>query len=253
MYNYLNQQDWSKLHDQFQNASPFRHVVIDNFFEEDIAQQLLAEFPEYDSPVWDTYYNNPLENKKASNHWNRFPNMTYRIFHYLCSSNFEQIVQQISGHDCVYADVGLHGGGWHAHASSGKLNIHLDYSIHPKLNLERHYNLIVYLTPNWDPTWGGGLELWSNNDQTNQPKEMVQLVENRFNRAILFDTTQNSWHGLPKDLTCPDGTFRRSLAMYYVTNPVQDAPTRPRAKFAPYGEQANNKEILELIEKRQKL
>ena len=250
---FINDQDLDQLHDKFQLATPFRHVVIDDFFRHDVAMQLLGEFPDYDSNVWNAHYNSPLENKKTCDHWLKFPKLTYQVFWYLCSLEFEGIVERITGHQRVHADIGLHGAGWHAHANSGKLNMHLDYSLHPKLGLERHYNLIIYLTPNWDIKWGGGLELWDHNTETNQPSECKQLIENRFNRAVLFDTTQNSWHGLPKDLTCPPGVIRRSLAMYYLTDPDVTATDRPRAKFAPYGEQAEDPEILRLIEKRQRL
>jgi hypothetical protein len=34
----------------------------------------------------------------------------------------------------LVADLGLHGGGLHSHARGGKLNVHLDYDIHPKLD-----------------------------------------------------------------------------------------------------------------------
>ena len=45
----------------------------------------------------------------------------------------------------------------------GKLNIHKDYSIHPRVDppKQRKLNLIVYLTEDWNPEWGGALELWS--------------------------------------------------------------------------------------------
>jgi S-formylglutathione hydrolase FrmB len=66
----------------------------------------------------------------------------------------------------------------------------------------------------------------------------------------LFDTTQNSWHGLPADLHCPEGIARQSLAVYYVTEPSAGADTRGKALFVPHGEQANDPAIMELIQKR---
>ena len=253
MNQYINDQAWETLRLKFSTATPFRHVVIDDFFTPSIASLLFDEFPDYNSDVWNAHYNNPLENKKACDHWTKFPPTTYRVFNYLCSDDFKHRMEFLTESPEVFPDIGLHGGGWHAHARGGKLNIHLDYSIHPKLKLERHYNLILYLTPNWNPDWGGGLELWSHDPETNSPKECVTTVENKFNRAVIFDTTQNSWHGLPENLNCPDNEIRRSLAMYYVTEPAKDASPRPRAKYAPYGDQGNDPEILKFIEKRQQL
>jgi hypothetical protein len=251
MEQFLTTRDWRALQSQFLSAEPFSHVIIDDFFLPEVVEQLVKEFPAYNTEgIWNAHYNNPIENKKACNHWDKFPRTTYSTFHYLCSFEFENIVAQITGNPGVQADVGLHGGGWHAHTTNGKLNVHLDYSIHPKLQLERHYNLIVYITPDWQPSWRGGLELHSHDDKTNRAKELVSLVENKYNRAVLFDTTQNSWHGLPADLACPEGVMRRSLAVYYVTEPAENADTRGKALFVPHGNQADDPAIMDLIQKR---
>lgn len=248
----LTPRNWFDIRAEFLSAEPFHHAVIDNFFSTEIADQLCAEFPAYDSDQW-IYYHNALEDKKALNHWDRFPLTTYRAFEYLNSPAFVQLLTASTGIHDLKGDIGLHGGGWHAHSKGGKNNIHLDYDIHPKLGLQRKLNIIIYMTPNWNPEWGGGLEIWSHDEQTGRPKEMVKLVENRFNRAIIFDTTQNSWHGLPRELSCPPGVVRRSLAVYYLTTPPATATDRKKALFAPYGDQANDPEVLELIRKRANL
>jgi Rps23 Pro-64 3,4-dihydroxylase Tpa1-like proline 4-hydroxylase len=253
MNKFINDQNWQELSAQFINAEPFNHVIIDNFWKDDIAQELVADFPNYESLVWTTHYHNPVEDKKTCNHWDRFPAATYRAFTYLNSQDFVNVIEKIAGVTDIHTDIGLHGGGWHSHHKGGKLNIHLDYSIHPKLKLERHYNLIVYMTPDWNSSWGGGLELWSHNEITSQPLECVHTIENKFNRAVLFDTTQHSWHGLPDDLTCPDNVYRRSIAVYYLTDPAEGVDTRPRALFAPNKEQAHDPAVLELIKQRSNL
>ena len=246
----LNHRNWKELRESFLSAQPFNHIIIDDFFTPEVASELVSEFPSYDSPVWDFHYLNAIENKKACNHWDKFPPTTYSVFHYLCSPEFESIVEDITGKERVKTDVGLHGGGWHAHSRAGKLNIHVDYSIHPKLKLQRNYNLIIYMTPDWNPAWGGGLELWSHDEDRNTAKECIRTIENRFNRGVLFDTTQHSWHGLPQDLLCPEGIARQSLAIYYVTEPGTNIDTRGKALFVPTKEQADDPAIMELIQKR---
>lgn len=233
---------------EFNEAEPYNHIIIDNFFDDDIVESLASEFPDYDSPQWHVY-DNPLEHKKTCNDWNKFPKQTYSALNYL---NSKQFVNKLSlfTNENLYSDPGLHGGGWHIHGRGGKLNIHLDYDIHPKMLLQRKLNLIVYLAKDWDPSWGGGLELWSHDDETGKPKECVKTIQNVFNRAILFDTTQNSWHGLPEPLNCPDGVYRKSLAVYYLRTPPSVVTSRERALFAPYKEQSNDPAVLQLIEKR---
>jgi Rps23 Pro-64 3,4-dihydroxylase Tpa1-like proline 4-hydroxylase len=245
----IEDKDWNQLKAQFQSAEPFDHIVIDNFWKPEVAEQIYTEFLDYDSDQWNGVYRNALEDKKTCNSWDKFPAMTYRAFDFLMYG-FVPAIQQLTGIADLRGDTGLHGGGWHAHSKGGKNNIHLDYDIHPKMLLQRKINIIVYMTPEWDPTWNGGLELWSHNAETSGPLECVKSVENKFNRAVIFDTTQNSWHGLPKELNCPAGVVRRSMAAYYLTTPATNATERKKALFAPYGAQANDPEVLELIKKR---
>ena len=73
-----------------------------------------------------------------------------------------------------------------------------------------------------------------------------------YNRAVLFDTTQNSWLGLPTPLTCPKGKYRKSIAMYYLTDSDNNEEVRKRALFAPRKEQENDPKVLELIKERTK-
>ena len=80
---------WHKISREFLNATPFNHVVIDNFWQEDVAEQLYTEFPKYDdNKIWNAHYNNAIENKKACNHWDKFPKTTYATFSYLGSKEF---------------------------------------------------------------------------------------------------------------------------------------------------------------------
>lgn len=240
------------LREDYKNSEPFNHIIIDNFFTKETAAHLVAEFPLYKNDAWHTTYNNPIERRKRTcNHWDRFPKVTYQVMTYLNSYEFLYKMKDLTNIK-VMADVGLHGGGWHIHSRGGKLNIHKDYSLHPKLALERRLNLIVYLTPDWDKKWGGGLELWSNDPETNTPLKCKKVVDNKFNRAIIFDTTQNSWHGLPQPINCPRNVYRQSLATYYLSKPREGVDTRGRALFSPTEEQKGDKKVIDLIEKRSK-
>lgn len=246
----INEFAYEQLHNEFKNAQPFSHCIIDNFFEEDVAIQLANEFPDYNDPnIW-SVYRNAIENKKLTPHWDLFPKTTYQAFTLMNTPEFVERIQCITGIPNLLADYGMHGGGWHMHSRGGKLNMHKDYSIHPKLGMERRINIIIYMTPDWKEEWGGGLELWSHDAEKNLPKECITKVHNKFNRAVLFDTASNSWHGLPHEINCPENVYRKSMAIYYVAPPRENAEPHDRAYFAPTPEQANDSEILELIKKR---
>jgi Rps23 Pro-64 3,4-dihydroxylase Tpa1-like proline 4-hydroxylase len=245
----IRELNWYEIKESFQSSIPFNHVVIDNFFIPEVADKISEEFPDfYDSSLND--HHSPLEIKKTMNRWDRFPPTTYRAFSFLNSRNFVERLSHLVDRDDLVSDPGLNGGGWHMHTRGGNNNIHLDYNVHPKLNLQRKLNIIVYLTKDWQSAWKGGLELWSHDEVQKEPLQKVHTIENKFNRAIVFDTTQNSWHGLPNSIECPLGVVRKSIAAYYLCAAPAITEERGRALFAPREEQKNDESIKELIKKR---
>ena len=233
---------------EFRAGEPFPHVVIDDFLTPETAEAIVAEFPGFDGSAWNEY-NNAIEVKKSCNHWDRFPPATYKLFSYLNSPEFVAEMSKLANVN-LYPDCGLHGGGWHTHGVGGKLNMHLDYAIHPKSGLERQLNLIIYAQPAWRPEWGGSLGLWAHDEERKAPGALIKEVPCLFNRAVIFSTSGNNWHGLPEPVLCPPDKPRNSLAVYYLREARATTPSRGRAQFAPHGEQANDPSVLELIKRR---
>lgn len=235
---------------------PFDHWVIPNFFSDETAKELESDFYEYDDERWLTRNHTEFEQKRLATHWDWYPGSFYRAFYYLCSNEFLAELKKMTGiEEELYADYGLHAGGMHIHPSNGRLNLHRDAEMHPKLNLKRKLNIIVYLNSNWKEEWGGALELWSNNPEDGQPLEKIKEVSPMFNTAFIFDTTQNSWHGLPNNdaIHAPDGEQRKSIALFYYTKPDEnDKDKTYRALFAPTEEQKNDPEALKKIDERMK-
>ena len=154
---------------------------------------------------------------------------TYETFTYLNSPECTELLSELTGIDCLYPDPGLNGGGWHIHANGGKLNPHLDYSLHPKISLQRKINLIVYLQEDWKEEWGGHLGLYEQSKEKNGPGTLTHEITPMFNRAVFFDTTMNSWHGLCKEVTTPQHICRKSMAVYYLTTPPKNVDTRGKS------------------------
>ena len=229
------------------DTAPFPHAVIENFFHPSIARQIAAEFPAFDSDAWHEYAN-ALEVKRTCNNRERFGPVTKQAFEWLNSAGFAELLRLSIGAEYpLYCDPDLHGGGLHYHGPGGKLNVHLDYSLHPRLGLARKLNLLVYVNPNWRDEWGGGLGLYEAG--TDGPGPLAKSIEPRFNRAVLFQTT-NAWHGLPEPIACPEGQARQSLAVYYLTDPTHALDSRSRALFAPAPEQQGDPEVIDLIARR---
>lgn len=252
----LSDKEVNELSNEFRKSKPYNHIVIDNFLPEDIALKLASEFPGFEAEnVW-YEYDNPLEIKKATNNWNVFPPFTYQFFEHVLSESFTRKMELIlfgEDRNQLKADVGLHGGGFHTHKSGGRLNPHLDYSIHPKLMLQRTANLILYINPEWKAEYGGSFGLWAHNGENNSPGELQKTVPCLFNRAVIFNTTQNSWHGICDALCPPNGLTRNSLATYYLMPPGSNADPRMKVKYAPTEDQRGDRNIEKLIEERQSI
>lgn len=247
----INKENLAKAIAAFGDKAPYDHCIIDDFFDTEVARGLAGEFPAYDSERW-FCYKNPLEDKKALNDWNAFPPLTYRAFAYLNSPEFIGLIQAGVGQK-LHADQGLHGGGWHIHPAGGNLNPHLDYSIHPKMGLQRKLNLIVYLCEELQEVHGGHLGMWKHDEVASKPGELIREVQPKFNRALLFDTTQNSWHGMSRPLTQPADVFRKSIAIYYMVEPVGEVDPRGRALYAARDSQKGDAEVERIIELRAKV
>jgi len=68
----------------------------------------------------------------------------------------------------------------------------------------------------------------------------------KFNRAVIFDTTQNSWHGLPDEIKAPSNILRKSLNIYYLTEPREGISSRERALFSAHKDQKNDDILINL-------
>lgn len=120
-------------------------------------------------------------------------------------------------------DEELFGGGLHQSVKGAFLNVHVDYNIHPKTKYHRRLNIIIYLNKDWMEEYEGHLELW---DFTDGNKNLLSKIAPTFNRCVIFETNEISYHGHPKKLNAPEGVNRKSLAAYYYTE------TRPEKEIA---------------------
>jgi Rps23 Pro-64 3,4-dihydroxylase Tpa1-like proline 4-hydroxylase len=239
--------NFEKSFNDFKNQ-PFDHCVVDDFFHLDFAETLESEFLPYESDKWN-FYNNQIEHKKTCNMWDIFPKNTYSLFCYLNSQKFVKKISKLVNKK-LYPDIGLNGGGWHIHGTGGNLNPHLDYSIHPKLSLQRKLNIIIYLSSDIKEEHGGHLGLYDHKKDSEKAPILKKEIQPKFNRAVIFDTTQNSWHGMSRKLNIPENIYRKSLAIYYLCDPPELVDMRGKALFAPREEQLNDESVKNLIKVR---
>jgi len=203
------------LNNLYKNAKPFKHIIIDNFLNTEYIEKIFNEFPtDFSSNLWHKY-NNPLEVKYSNDNIDNMDVNIKNLFYILSTSKFIDLISTIVDINDLEYDPYLHGAGLHVHPRFGRLNLHLDYEKHPLLNMERRLNIILYLSKDWKDEWNGMTELWDENVQNKVVESKV-----KFNRAIIFQTNDISWHGIPEKILCPDNEYRKSFAFYYISPPT---------------------------------
>src|SRR6185437_550489 len=130
----------------------------------------------------------------------------------LNSATFLQFLERLTGVDALIPDPYFFGGGLHQIEPGGFLKVHVDFSRHDTLHVDRRLNAIIYLNKDWEPAYGGALEFWD--DEMTRPVQSILPV---FNRCVVFSTVGSN-HGHPDPLACPPGRTRRSLALSYYRN-----------------------------------
>lgn len=205
----------------YRQADPFPHVVLDDFLRPDAAAALADAIPAADSGLpWDRYAAEGFEMKLASSREDVLPETVCRALHELNAGPMLRFLEALTGIDHLLPDPHLLGGGVHLVGRGGHLGVHADFNWHPGLQAHRRINLLLYFNDHWDPAWGGDLELWST-DAARRVKSIAPV----FNRAVIFNTRSDTFHGHPAPLATPEGVWRRSIAMYYYTT------TRPEAEI----------------------
>ena len=201
--------------EQFQKREPFRHVVIDGFLQPDIASALLAEFPEFD-PGHAVNEDGKVGSKAVFERIRALGPTYSRLDAFIQTQDFLGLVSGITGIPDLLYDPHYFGGGTHDNRNGQALDAHVDFNRHPVTNTHRRLNLIIYLNPDWQGEWGGLLELHSD---PHSDHDQVTRVVPLFNRAVIFETTEHSWHGFsPIKLPASrQDEARRSIALYFYT------------------------------------
>lgn len=212
---------------QFATARPFRHVVIDQFFTPEVARELADAFPDFDEKL--AMNENGVVGAKAVNEKVRGLGPAYLALDDLVQGEaFRNLVSRITGIPQLQYDPHYFGGGTHENLHGQGLDAHVDFNLHPVTRQHRRLNLIVYLTEEWQDEWGGSIEL--HRDPYLPPSlDEVSVVTPLFNRCVIFETNEISWHGFPRIVLPEDKRHisRRSFALYYYTD------TRPASELGP--------------------
>jgi hypothetical protein len=205
-----------EIAEEFRSRKPYGHAAVGGLFDAPVVLQVarevdanLARYPQEEN-IYASYRKHRLSVLAE------MPERTRAFIAGLNAPPFLRVLSEITGIDDLHSDPELRGGGIHAIGRGGYLKIHTDFNWHRGLSMYRRLNLLVYLNEHWQDDWNGNIELWSAD-----ARERIFSLAPKLGNALLFETNDISYHGHPDPLQCPEGVFRKSIALYYYT------PTRP--------------------------
>ncbi|MCL1468528.1 2OG-Fe(II) oxygenase [Argonema galeatum] len=211
-YNLLESQI-DNLAKSFAEAKPIRHLTIDNFLSEEVANQAFSVFPTMEEMDVLKDFRQDKAQDPAINKFNLI--FSELVSQHLHSERFLALISRISGIPNLRTDSKLYAAGLAQGGNGSFLNVHIDNSSHPVNPWYRRLNLLVYLNKHWAEENGGNLELWSPD-----MSESVAILP-IFNRMVIFATDKQSWHSYRRVNTL-DGDTRKSINLYFFTEESAD-------------------------------
>lgn len=206
---------------EYQSATPFPFIVMEDFLSTDVLRGIVDEFPDREGR---TYFDRAQERYKYQFDPNTVDSHKVRnLLAELNSEPFLAFLSAMTGIPNLISDPYYAGGGLHETLSGGHLSIHADFNLHERMKVERRLNLLVYLNEDWPEEYGGELELWDK-----KMRGAAHSVLPVMGRAVVFNTTLQSFHGQPDPVKCPPDRSRRSIATYYYTALPVDAAIKRR-------------------------
>ncbi|HVU02374.1 MAG TPA: 2OG-Fe(II) oxygenase [Polyangiaceae bacterium] len=214
---------------EYREGIPFPHIVIDDFLPADSYRAVQDALPTLENPStnWGNLDSTTKDGRPAQKLKYHLQNVLLmapvvrQLILEMNSGPFTMWLQQLTGIQPLMSDPHLQGGGVHLVKPGGSLRVHADFNKHPAFRVHRRLNLLLYFNEDWPEEYGGHLELWSP-DMSTCVKRLLPTA----NRCVIFNTSNDSFHGHPHPLTCPEGRFRRSIALYYYT-PDPNLPPDP--------------------------
>jgi len=214
------------MSEMYKTASPFPHIIIDNFLDQDILEIVLREMIKFDfwshdkqipqyqvnkyyTPATDT----DEETARSLEILEQVSPITFATLKYLYSNHAMNFLTDLTGIKNLQSDPSWFGAGVHRVVNGGRLAIHADFNLNWKINKYRRINLLLYLNKDWQDEYNGHLELW-HKDMSACAGKIAPV----FNRAVIFNTDRTSYHGHTVPLNLPPDVARYSLALYYYTD-----------------------------------
>jgi Rps23 Pro-64 3,4-dihydroxylase Tpa1-like proline 4-hydroxylase len=193
------------------------HFFIDELLPEPLAERIHAAFPD---PGTMKLKKSLKEYKYVAAQMDRYDPILEEAIYAFQDPRVVALISAICGIDSLYPDEKLYAGGISLMGHRHFLNPHLDNSHDKDRNRWRVLNLLYYVSPGWELSNGGNLELWPEG-LAGEPV----VIHSRFNRLVVMATHDASWHSV-SPIDCESGA-RCCVSNYYFS----DQPLKADERF----------------------
>jgi Rps23 Pro-64 3,4-dihydroxylase Tpa1-like proline 4-hydroxylase len=200
---------------------PFKLFYVDGALPHAVVECALRAFPDRaDLDSWEVSRIGDVESKRRSTWTSEYdiPEGARDVVQFMNSALFLRFMSERFDIPKIMPDPYFTGGGLNESLRGDYLDVHIDGNYHDASGLNRRLNAILYLNPEWDTAWGGGFGMYTDGGKT-----LAHELAPIFNRLVVFETSDTSFHGFPEPLACPEGVSRRSIILYYYTKAQHDA------------------------------
>jgi len=222
---------------QFQDSrSKIGFFFLDDLLPEDIVLKMHTVFPKSEEMI---LKKSLREDKYIAAQMNLYDSILEEIIYAFQDRRIVNLIGEICGIEEIIPDEHLYNGGISMMAKKQFLNPHLDNSHDKDRDRWRVLNLLFYITPNWEETYGGNLELWPNGLGENQI-----TIHSKCNRLVVMATHNKSIHSVSPVIH--DG-FRCCVSNYYFSkSPLKETDTFHVTSFRGRPEHIVTDKILQL-------
>lgn len=218
--------------ESYAKATPYPHVVIDGLVGDPIARRLAGAFPAATHSGWKRRDHKEQSARLGQLQRHAFEGVEGGVRHLLgelCAMSFLDFLEKLTGIQGLIPDAHFRGAGLQLTLRGGHLALHADFNRDRFRALTRRVTALYYLNSDWEPAWGGELELW-NAELTKCEVKIAPALD----RLVVMAHGETYWHGHPSPLQCPEGRGRAAIAAYFYT--AEDSPNAPTAHSAIWAE-----------------
>ena len=189
---------------------------IDDLLPQEITTHIQSQFPSHEDMV---LKKSLRENKFIAVQMNQYAAVLEELIYAFQDERVVNLIKDICEINDLQPDENLYAGGLSSMKQSQFLNPHLDNSHDNERNSWGVLNLLFYVTPNWEDSSGGHLEIWPDG-----LKQDPIILYSKFNRLVVMATHGKSWHSVSPVIA---DASRNCVSNYYFS----DAPLSNTDRF----------------------